>query len=256
MRTVVVSDIHLGAVTDADVLRRPGLIEPLLEALDGAGRLVVLGDCVELRDRAQRDIAAIAGPFLHACGEVLGPEGELVLVPGNHDHGLVAGWIEGRLQSEPSGFLELEQRLEPAEAGRLAARLAELAAPARVSVAYPGLWLRDDVYALHGHYSDVHTTVPTFERLAAGVMTRWMVDLPETGARPDDYEAVLSPIYAFIHQLVQRSDRSIVASGAGASARAWVALSGGNGRRRPRGPPTCAPTRRPPPRPARGLSAG
>ena len=69
--------------------------------------------------------------------------------------------------------------MAPEDAGPFAVRLAERAAPARVSVAYPGLWLRDDVYAIHGHYSDLHTTVPTFERLAAGAMARWVVHLPD-----------------------------------------------------------------------------
>ncbi len=132
--------------------------------------------------------------------------------------------------TEPSGFLGLEQRIEPRDAGPLAAALAEHAAPARVEVVYPGVWLRDDVYAIHGHYSDLHATVPTFERLAAGAMARWAVELPGEGATPDDYEAVLSPLYAWMHALTQRADHALVSAGAGASSRAWVAL-GGSGRR-------------------------
>ena len=31
-------------------------------------------------------------------------------------------------------------------------------------LAYPGVWLRPDVYATHGHYVDLHITVPSFER--------------------------------------------------------------------------------------------
>ncbi len=130
------------------------------------------------------------------------------MVAGNHDHGLVAGWIDGRLETEPSGFLGLEQYLEPAEAGPLAAVLAGHAAPARVRVAYPGLWLREDVYAIHGHYADLHATVPTFERLATGAMARWVVRLPEAGAAPDDYEAVLAPLYAWMSALTQRSEHA------------------------------------------------
>ena len=171
--------------------------------------------------------------MLADLGRALGPDGELVLVGGNHDHGLMAGWIEGRLQSEPPGFLELEQRMSPDDAGPLAVRLAERAAPARVSVAYPGLWLRDDVYAIHGHYSDLHTTVPTFERLAAGAMARWVVHLPEDDASADAYEAVLAPIYAWMHTLVQRSENGALTGGAGASARAWVVLAGEGRREHP-----------------------
>ncbi len=229
MRTLVISDLHLSSARGSDLLRRPELREPLLEALDGVDRLVILGDGVELREAAHREAARIAGPFFEAVGSALGAGGELVVVAGNHDHGLVAGWIDARLQTEPSGFLGLEQRIEPEHASPLAARLAELAAPARVSFAYPGVWLREDVYAIHGHYSDVHTTVPTFERLAAGAMARWVVNLPER-ASADAYEAVLAPLYAWMHTLTQRAEHGALTAGAGASARTWIALAG-EGRR-------------------------
>jgi len=233
VRTLVVSDLHLGASKRTDLARRPELREPLLAAVRDADRLVILGDAVELRDRPKRDMAELAAPVFRDLGEALGPDGELVLIAGNHDHGLVAGWIDGRLETEPSGFLGLEQHLEPAEAGPLAAALAGCAAPARVRIAYPGIWLRDDVYAIHGHYADLHATVPTFERLATGAMARWVVHLPETGATPDDYEAVLAPLYAWMSALTQRSERAVLSAGAGASSRAWVALAGDGRRRRP-----------------------
>src|SRR3954469_5493199 len=203
---------------------------PLLEALANVDRLVILGDGLELRESPHREAAEIAGSAFADFGRALGPQGEIVLMVGNHDHGLVAGWIDGRLQTEPAGFLGLEHRIAPPEAGALAATLAEHAKPARVELAYPGVWLRDDVYALHGHWADVHSTVPTFERLAAGAMARWVVSLPPDGASPDDYEAALSPLYAWIHALTQRSGMTLVSQGTGASARAWVAM-GGRGRR-------------------------
>ena len=233
MRTIVVSDLHLGSGRHTDLLRRPELRAPLLEAVRAADRLVILGDGVELRDRPKRDIAELAAPVFRDLGEALGPGGELVMTAGNHDHGLVAGWIDGRLETEPSGFLGLEQHLEPAEAGPLAAALAGHAAPAAVRLVYPGIWLRDDVYAFHGHYADLHATVPTFERLATGAMARWVVRLPEAGATPDDYEAVLAPLYAWMSALTQRSERAVLSAGAGASSRAWVALAGDGRRRRP-----------------------
>jgi hypothetical protein len=233
VRTLVISDLHIGAAGCKDLLRRADLRAPLIEALAEVDRLVILGDGLELREAPHRDAADLAGPFFAEAGAALGADGELLLLAGNHDHGLVAGWIDARLQSEPSGFLGLSEPVDPAEAGPLAQRLTELAAPARLRMAYPGVWLRDDVYALHGHYVDLHSTVPTFERLAAGAMARWVVRLPEEGARPDDYEAALAPIYAFMHQLTQRSDHAAVSAGAGASARAWVALAGDGRARHP-----------------------
>ena len=138
MPTLVVSDLHLGSQKRSDLLRRPDLRAPLLEAVAGVDRLVILGDGIELRENAQRDAADPAGDAFADFGRALGPDGELVLVGGNHDHGLVAGWIDGRLQSEPPGVLGLEQTMGPEEAGPLAARLAERAAPARVSSPVPG----------------------------------------------------------------------------------------------------------------------
>jgi hypothetical protein len=209
VRTLVISDLHLGAGGGSDLLRR-----------------------AELRDGPHRDVAALAAPLFEDLGRALGADGELLLLGGNHDHGLVAGWIDGRLLTEPAGFLALEQRFEPADAGPLAAALAGHARPARTQLAYPGVWLRDDVYAIHGHYSDLHATVPTFERLAAGAMARWVVKLPADGAAPDDYEAALAPLYAWIHALTQRGDHTLVSAGTGASARAWVAMGGrGRGKR-------------------------
>ena len=229
----MISDLHVGANTRADLLRRAELREPLLEAVRGVDRLVILGDALELRDGPQRGALEFAAPLFTDLGRALGRDGELLLLAGNHDHALVSGWIDGRLVTEPAGFLGLEQRIEPRDAGPLAVALAEHAAPARVAVAYPGAWLRDDVYAIHGHYADIHTTVPTFERLAAGAMARWVVPLPPDGATPDDYEAALSPLYAWIHALTQRSGQTLVSQGTGASSRAWVALGGRGRRRRP-----------------------
>src|ERR1700754_2747151 len=225
MRTLVVSDLHLGKTERTDLLRRPELREPLLETIDGADRLVILGDGLELREAAHRDAVDLANPFFAALGARLGAEKELILLSGNHDHGIAAGWIDARLQSEPSGFLGLEQRFSPADAGPLARRLAEAAKPTRIQLAYPGLWLRDDVYAFHGHYADVHATVPTFERLAAGGVGRRGAELPGGGVPPDDYEAALSPLYAWLHALTQRADHTAISAGGAASSRTYRALT-------------------------------
>ena len=54
--------------------------------------------------------------------------------------------------------LGLEQLIEPADASPALELMADWAAPARTRVAYPGLWVRPDVYAMHGHYLDAHLT--------------------------------------------------------------------------------------------------
>lgn len=230
---MVISDLHIGGPRGKDLLRRPELRAPLIELLRDSNRLVILGDGLELRHAAHRDAAELARPFLEEVGAALGSDGEVLIVGGNHDHGLVAGWIDARLATEPAGFLELEQRLSPRAAGPLAEQVAGHLAPARLELGYPGVWLRDDVYAIHGHYSDLHTTMPTFERLALGAMARWAVNLPPDGTRPDDYEAALAPIYAWMHQLTQRSEQAMASAATGASTRTWTMLVGAERRRRP-----------------------
>ena len=44
MRTLIISDLHLGMSKGNDVLRQPSALEPLLAELKDADRLVLLGD--------------------------------------------------------------------------------------------------------------------------------------------------------------------------------------------------------------------
>jgi len=203
VRTIVLSDLHLGSRTDADVLRLPEARAALEEALrsEPPDRLVLLGDLLELRHGPVADALDAARPALEVLGDAVGPGGRVVLVPGNHDHALVAHWHDRRsLRREPP--LTLSERVERHGSDALSA-IASALAPARLEVAYPGLWLRDDVYATHGHYLDRHFTVPTFERLAAGAMERVVGPIPAAGATPADYEAALAPIYAWLHAIAR-----------------------------------------------------
>ena len=117
MRTLIVSDLHLGRTGASDLLRRADLREPLLEAIAGVDRFVILGDGLELREAPHRDAMDVAAPFFEAVGAALGAGKELILLAGNHDHGIAAGYIDARLQSEPTGFLGLEQRFAPEASG-------------------------------------------------------------------------------------------------------------------------------------------
>ncbi len=54
---------------------------------------------------------------------------------------------------------------------------------AKLRFNYPGVWLRKDVYATHGHYLDRHLTIPTFERLGLALVERTL-GLTPTGADP------------------------------------------------------------------------
>jgi hypothetical protein len=233
VRTVVVSDLHLGSRSEGDVLRRRVAREKLLERIDGADRLVLLGDTVELRQGPAREAMAIAQPVLEELGAALGKGGEVILVPGNHDHALVSPWLERRGAHVEPAPLRLEEH-PGKDASAATEAIAQWLAPAALTVAYPGIWLRDDVYATHGHYLDRHTTVPTFERLGAGIMGRLVGAVPEEEARPEDYEAALAPLYAWMHAMAQRSGGGKPRPPSSASAEAWRVL-GGDGHRPLRG---------------------
>ncbi len=69
MRTVVLSDLHLGTANDADLLRRPSFLALLAEFIEGADRVVLLGDVLELRDRPIGRVVELAGPVFEAVGE-------------------------------------------------------------------------------------------------------------------------------------------------------------------------------------------
>ena len=211
------------------MLRQPEQSAPLLEALSGVDRLVLLGDVLELRHGPVRDSLAVAEPVLGAIGEALGAGSEVVVVPGNHDHHLLGGWLERRSRAGPAPPFGLET---PADwcPGEPLASLVRLLGPAEVRACYPGVWLRDDIYATHGHYCDRHTTVPMFERLGAGAMARIVREPTGGPARIEDYEAILAPIYAWIHAIAQHGgpdlDSRPPRSSHGASAQAWRALEG------------------------------
>jgi predicted phosphodiesterase len=234
VRTAVVSDLHLGLGSGADLLRRARFREPLLAALEAVDRLVLLGDVLELRDRPLAEVLAAAAPALGALGEAMAGR-ELVIVPGNHDHHLIEQWLERRtLEREPE--LGLEQLGEPE--GTAFEALAAQAAPARVRFAYPGIWLRDDVYATHGQYLDRHLTVPTIERLGVAIVER-VLGIPGAGPDPlappdaapevEEYERVQTPVYAFLFNLAQATVGEGRA-GADPSVRIWQMLGGGESR--------------------------
>lgn len=226
MRTLIISDLHLGGLSGIDLLRRPAVREALLRELEGVDRLLLLGDVLELRHGPPHEALAGARAFFEDVGQALAGR-ELVITAGNHDHQLVSAWLDRRAALAPAP-LELEHRIAPADASPILAQIAEWAGPTRVDVAYPGMWVRPDVYATHGHYLDCHLTLPTLERIGIGVIGR-LLERPESSlAGVDDYEAVTSPIYGWRDVMVRYGRAGATLNGV-ATVRAWRALGGGRG---------------------------
>jgi predicted phosphodiesterase len=201
--TAIISDLHLGTVSGADLVRRPEPLAQLLEVIGEADRVVFLGDLLELRERPANAVLEDVAPELTRIGTATAGK-QVVLVPGNHDYQLVAPAIE-RARVTGTGPPPIAREY-PALAGDLADRIGALMPDAQLSVSYPGIWLRDDVYATHGHYLDVHMTVPRVESLIAATVRRYGTRVGHQGpSAPEHYEAILAPIYAVAHTLAQNA---------------------------------------------------
>jgi predicted phosphodiesterase len=224
VKTAVVSDLHLGAVGGRDLARRSGALERLIGALEGADRVVLLGDVLELRERPVAQKLEIVKPFFEQLGE--GLEGRrLTLVPGNHDHALAEPWLaRRRLAGEPLGSRN-EWPVGASQADGAAGVIASWLPKAEVTLAYPGLDLAPGVYATHGHYLDLHLTVPRLESIAASAMARL------TGRGPDpasagDFEAILAPLYGFYGGLAQGASPAALERGGTMSRSVWSQVTG------------------------------
>ena len=102
MRTAIVSDLHLGGFVGEDLLRDAAIRRALLEEIGSADRVVLLGDVLELRELPLASVLEIARPFFEELGEAMGG-GEVLLVPGNHDHRLAEPLLEGLALSRRAG---------------------------------------------------------------------------------------------------------------------------------------------------------
>ncbi len=221
MRTAIVSDMHLGNAFGEDLLRDAGIRRVLLAELAEADRLILLGDALELRELPLATALESSRPFFEELGEAMAGR-PVIIVPGNHDHRLAEPLLERlALAGEPLG---LDHRAGPAD--EPATRIATWLGGAELQLAYPGIWLRDDVYATHGHYMDCHMALPRLECIAAAATMRALRPLPGRPG-PADYERVLRPVYGLTYGLAQGG---VARKAARPSERIWRAVASSNGR--------------------------
>ncbi len=219
MRTAIISDLHLGSAFGEDLLRDAKIRDVLLAELGAADRLILLGDTLELRELPLSTALLSAQRFFEELGEAMGGR-PVILVPGNHDHRLAEPLLEQlALAGRP---LELEHHAGPAD--EPATRIASWLGDAEMQLAYPGIWLRDDVYATHGHYMDCHMRLPRLECIAAAATMRTLRPLPERPA-PADYERILRPVYGLTYGLAQGG---VARRAARPSERVWRAVASSN----------------------------
>lgn len=229
MSTALISDLHLGAGSRSDVLRRAPIRERLIEATADVDRLVLLGDVVELRDLPLGQTLEAARPFFEDIGEAFAGR-EVIYVPGNHDHRMLGQWLERPDDIERPTDLEVVVDAPHPALRSIDGWLGD----AELKVRYPGVWVRDDVYATHGHYLDSHVTLPTIERLSVATVDRLGGRPTGRRATPHDYEEVHAPVYDLIFNLAQ-GGRSLTGGKKGdkpPAMRIWELVGGASGRAR------------------------
>jgi hypothetical protein len=227
VKTAIVSDLHLGALTGNDLALRPDAFERLVEAVRDADRLVLLGDTLELRERPLAGVLGMARGFFERLGAALAGR-RLTIVAGNHDHPLAEPWLaRRRLAGEPLGAVNewaVARGPESGPAGVIASWLPGV----EVTLAYPGLEPAPGVYATHGHYVDLVMTVPRIESIAASAVARVTGRDGRSGSA-DDFEAVLGPLCSFYASLAEGAPAATLARGSNVSRVVWSRATGDGG---------------------------
>jgi len=222
VRSAVISDLHLGTLPSNDLLRIHAMRERLFEATADVDRLIVLGDMAELREAPVGHSLETVYEFAEHVNQAFAGR-EVVLAAGNHDHPLVAAWLEGRRLRPKPQALPTASCVKAPRSGALGAIVRRMP-DCEGMLAYPGIKLRDDVYATHGHYLDLHMSVPTLETIAVSLFAKFEGHDPAELTTPDQYEAVLAPIYALIYSTVQGRPTTARPLASGASVRMWGAM--------------------------------
>jgi calcineurin-like phosphoesterase family protein len=222
VRSAVISDLHLGTLPENDLLRMPAMRERLFEATKDVDRLVILGDLAELREApVGRSLETVYEFAEHLNTAFAGRQ--VVITAGNHDHPLIAAWLESRRLRPNPQPLPVDSCVKAPRSGPLGTIVRRLP-DCEVMLAYPGLRLRDDVYATHGHYLDLHMSVPTLETIAVSLFAKIEGHDPDELTAPDQYEAVLAPLYALVYAAVQGRPTTERPLASGASVRMWGAM--------------------------------
>src|SRR5206468_12639211 len=95
-----------------------------------------------------------------------------------------------------------------------------------LELVYPGFWLRPGTYVTHGHYIDAHMSIPRLEAIAVAATARVTGGMRPPPRTPEDYEAAMTPLYAFAYALAQGSSRARRVLGMDLSRKVWKRIDG------------------------------
>ena len=252
MRTAIVSDLHLGSGHGEDVLRDPAIRRVAARgdraAPTASSCSATCSSCASCRWRRR---SSAARPFFEELGEAMAGR-EVVARPRQpRPPPRRAAARRARARRRPAARARAppRPRRRPDRAGSPAG-----SATAELRIAYPGIWLRDDVYATHGHYMDCHMSLPRAECLAAAAADARLRPAARPGRRRPTTSGSCARSTASPSALAQARPR------AGRrrrrpSERAWQLLSGSDRAAAAGAPPRAARRRRRGRRPGGDLGA-
>ncbi len=197
MRTLVISDLHLGAWTGDDLLAHAWARELLRPELERADELILLGDMLDLLFATMEHAFAHAEGLMELLAETL--EGKrLVWLAGNHDHHILvrrlAALVELRIAT---GRPDEELVEELSERFYFEAYLRRLLPRTEIVFSYPS-HVVGDVLLSHGHYLDGEVRGSLSNRLLQGGF--WRIAGGRTpNPTIEDYEASMVPLTELLY---------------------------------------------------------
>jgi hypothetical protein len=192
MRSLVISDSHLGAWTGDDLLAYAWAREALRPELERADQVVLLGDFVDLLFATTEHAFERADGLVELFARTLAGK-RLVWLAGNHDHHILVRRLEALIElriatGKPDDQLPEIWRASFFFEAFLRRRLPQT----EIEIAYPSCRV-GEVLLSHGHYLDgeVRGSVPN--RLLQGGF--WKIAGGRTATPTvEDYEAALVPL--------------------------------------------------------------
>jgi Calcineurin-like phosphoesterase len=192
VRSLVISDSHLGAWTGDDLLAYAWAREALRPELERAGEVVLLGDFVDLLFATTEHAFERADGLVELLAQTLSGK-RLVWLAGNHDHHILVRRLEALIElriatGKPDDKLPEIWRASFFFEAFLRRRLPDT----EIEIAYPNYRV-GEVLLSHGHYLDgeVRGSVPN--RLLQGGF--WKIAGGRTATPTvEDYEAALVPL--------------------------------------------------------------
>jgi Calcineurin-like phosphoesterase len=192
MRSLVISDTHLGAWTGDDLLAYPWAREALRPELERADEVVLLGDFLDLLFSTIEHAFERADGLVELLAQTL-PGKRLVWLAGNHDHHILVRRLESLIELQIATGQSFEDLHDRWCAGFFFEAFLRRRLPnTTIEIAYPDYRIGGAVLS-HGHYLDgeVRGSVPN--RLLQGGFWRFA-----GGRTPnptiEDYEASLVPL--------------------------------------------------------------